>query len=605
MLVAIYRLALNPEDAKAGSYNTWYGDGAMQNGGANISGSDNTAFGFNALGDYADSIMMGYNNTAVGSAALYFDQAGFYNTAVGCQALLYNGQGSANTAIGGGSLLNSQGSSNTSVGFYSLYFNTGGSYNTATGTQALFQNTVGSGNTAGGAFALLNNTTAGSNTAYGYFSLCSNTSGFYNTANGVYALFGNTLGSASVAIGAYALCNNTTGDGNTAEGFEALYLNTVGLYNTANGAAAMYGNISGNYNTANGTFSLVNNALGSMNAANGALSLYANVSGSYNTAEGAQALYENKDGDYNTACGFSALYSNQSGLYNTASGCDALFSDSSGSYNTASGSFALCSNTIGSRNTAIGYLSLASYSGQPLSVTLARRSANESEISINPPNGGNTACGYGALSRNTNGNLNIALGAEAGINVLSGSDNVDIGNPGATEDDHIIRIGSGQLQAFVAGIWGAGIGSGTPVYVNSAGQLGTIPSSARFKEKIQDMGDESAALLSLRPVTFQYRKALDASGAEQFGLIAEEVSAVDPRLVVRDASNQIYSVRYEAVNAMLLNEFLKQHKTMEKQSAEIRKQQQEIAALLEKASEIDDLEERLMQLEKLCQTSAR
>jgi len=187
----------------------------------------------------------------------------------------------------------------------------------------------------------------------------------------------------------------------------------------------------------------------------------------------------------------------------------------------------------------------------------------------------NTALGGSALLQNYSGVNNIALGYGAGYNILTGSNNIDIfvdtvGNQGGNENN-TIRIGTQgtQTRTFVAGVFGATSASGVPVYVNTSGQLGTLTSSARFKENIHGMDDASEALLGLRPVTFRYKSELDPQGIPQFGLVAEEVEQVDPDLVARDDKNQIYTVRYEAVNAMLLNEFLKQHRTVKDQAAEI------------------------------------
>ena len=187
-----------------------------------------------------------------------------------------------------------------------------------------------------------------------------------------------------------------------------------------------------------------------------------------------------------------------------------------------------------------------------------------------------------ALSSNTTGNGNIALGVSAGNNLTTGSYNIDIGHVGAAGESNTIRIGTTgtQTATYVAGIWGGNPGGGlSPVYVNSLGQLGAQASSRRFKKDIADMGTTSEALFSLRPVSFHYKEEFESKGIPQFGLIAEEVAKICPDLVVRDAKGEIYSVRYEAVNAMLLNEFLKEHRKNEQQGATIARQQEQIEAL--------------------------
>jgi hypothetical protein len=170
------------------------------------------------------------------------------------------------------------------------------------------------------------------------------------------------------------------------------------------------------------------------------------------------------------------------------------------------------------------------------------------------------------------GNENIALGHFAGLNLAADNENnIEIGNVGVGNDSGIIRIGTGgtQTATFIAGIRGVTTGhaDAVPVVIDSVGQLGTVSSSRRFKKEIKPMDQTSQAILGLKPVTFQYKS--DPSGVPQFGLIAEEVAKVDPDLVVRDAQGEIYTVRYEAVNAMLLNEFLKEHRNVEQQERKL------------------------------------
>jgi len=190
----------------------------------------------------------------------------------------------------------------------------------------------------------------------------------------------------------------------------------------------------------------------------------------------------------------------------------------------------------------------------------------------------NTADGTSALIDNTTGSNNIALGYAAGYNITAGNYNIDIGNTGVTGDSEVIRLGSSQTNIFVAGIYGITAASGVEVYVNSNGQLGTATSSRKYKDDIQCMGDASDDLLSLHPVTFKYKHDLDPQGLQQFGLVAEDVDKVDPDLVARDTKGQPYTVRYGAINAMLLNEFLKEHHT------------------------IEDLQQKVDQLQKLVET---
>jgi len=177
---------------------------------------------------------------------------------------------------------------------------------------------------------------------------------------------------------------------------------------------------------------------------------------------------------------------------------------------------------------------------------------------------------------NTTGNNNTALGVGAGASVTTASNVICIGAGGSNVSD----------SCFIGNIFNATASSGTAVLINSSGQLGTISSSRRFKKEIKPMDSASEAVLAFRPVTFHYKS--DASGTPQFGLIAEEVAEVNPDLVVRDETGEIYTVRYDAVNAMLLNEFLKEHRKMQEQQKQIdalTAQLKQQAALIQKVSD--------------------
>jgi len=192
---------------------------------------------------------------------------------------------------------------------------------------------------------------------------------------------------------------------------------------------------------------------------------------------------------------------------------------------------------------------------------------------------------------------NIALGATAGSALTTGNGNICIGHTGVAADANTIRIGTSgtQTAAFVAGISGATVANNVAVQINTVtGQLGTIASSRRFKENIAEMGTSSSMLLKLRPVTFNYKK--DESHTPQWGLIAEEVAAINPELVVRDEKGEIFTVRYEQINAMLLNEFLKAHATIEGQQNTIADQKTLLEAL---AASVKAQDARLKVLETL------
>jgi hypothetical protein len=435
----------------------------------------------------------------------------------------------------------------------------------------------------------------GFNTAEGDHALYNldTTQGLNNTAIGFYALWQTTTGGYNTGTGSLALQANTTGGGNTATGFEALETNTTAFFNTATGYLALRSNQNGHDNTATGASALRLNIAGSYNTATGSLALY-NSGGSDNTATGASALQNNDTGQDNTATGYESLLRNTNGSDNTATGAAALFNNMTGNSNTATGFSALSTNNFGSDNTAIGWQALASNS-QGDDNTATGSGALGNNITGNR----NTAYGDGTLSQNQRGSDNIALGYLAGLLVRNGSNNIDIGNKSAPTDANTIRIGTNgrQTRTFIAGIRDVttGIMDCMPVVIDSAGQLGTMCSSERFKNEIKPMGGSSKAILRLRPVTFHYKS--DSKGIPQFGLIAEEVAKVNPNLVVRDAKGEIYTVRYEAVNAMLLNEFLKEHRKVEALEATVAQQQKGMetlaASLKKQAAQIQAVNERL------------
>ena len=261
-----------------------------------------------------------------------------------------------------------------------------------------------------------------------------------------------------------------------------------------------------------------------------------------NTFLGDDALLSNTTGNDNTAIGYHALSSNNIGRFNTAAGVNALNDNTSGDLNTANGVRALERNTTGRENTAVG---------------------------------------LGALSNNTNGSDNIGLGFNAGASLTTGSHNIDIGNLGVAGESSTIRIGDRtSTRTFIAGIRGVAV-TGSPVVIGDGGQLGATPSSGRFKDDVKPMDKASEAILSLQPVTFHYKKELDSDGILQFGLVAEDVEKVNRDLVARDEQGKPYSVRYEAVNAMLLNEFLKEHRKVEKLESTVAQQRKDFEAVVD------------------------
>jgi len=354
---------------------------------------------------------------------------------------------------------------------------------------------------------------------------------------------------------------------NTADGTNALFSLTTGFGNTAIGFEALLSNTTGNFNVATGHHALVSNTTGSLYVADGVGALFSNTIGNYNTATGGTALNFNTTGAFNTATGVEALFINTTGEGDTASGAISLFNNTNGNENTADGAGALNFNATGSDNTATGAEALV----------------------FNTTGNENTAAGFSALSNNTTGSNNTALGNNVGLNLTTGNNNIDIGNAGIAAEANTIRIGTAgtQTNAFIAGIRGVSTGNADaiPVLVDSAGQLGTASSSKRFKKDICPMDKASEAILAFRPVTFHYKN--DAKGFSQFGLIAEEVAKVNPNLVVRDMNGEIYTVRFEAVNAMLLNEFLKEHRRVAEQEATIAQLKKEIETIVAHSKEQD------------------
>jgi len=348
----------------------------------------------------------------------------------------------------------------------------------------------------------------------------------------------------NTALGDDALVGNITGFQNTATGFKVLFSNTYGHENTATGYIALFNNTTGYWNTANGASSLFSNTTGYSNTATAVSTLAFNTTGFANTANGAFALCLNTIGSQNTASGVSALFANTTGYDNTATGFSALANNTNGAFNTATGEGALSSNTIG----------------------------------IN-----NTANGVNALGNNYNGSNNIALGYNAGVTLVKGDNDIDIGSDVARAgESRTIRIGTTptHVRTFIAGISGVTVAGGVGVIIDANGQLGTVVSSNRFKDDIKAMDRASEAILALKPVTFRYKHELDPKGIPQFGLVAEDVEKVNPDLVARDEKGKPYTVRYEAVNAMLLNEFLKEHQTVQ----ELKKQVAELTAGLQKVN---------------------
>jgi trimeric autotransporter adhesin len=391
----------------------------------------------------------------------------------------------------------------------------------------------------------------GGNTAEGTSALATLTTGVWNTALGYQTLLRLTTGNQNIATGFQALLNTTTGSLSVANGSQALYHNTTGSFDTATGFRALYSNTTGSDNTGNGFEALNSNTTGFDNTATGYRALYNNTTAGGNTANGSQALYSNTIGSANTANGSQALQSNTRGIGNTAIGAIALFRNTTGDSNTAFGIGALSNNITGDSNTAFG---------------------------------------TNALDNNTTGSNNVALGFDAGSALSTGSNNIDIGAVGMSGESDTIRLGrfGTQTRTFIVGISGSTVPGGVSVIVDNQGHLGTINSSARYKEAIRPMDKASVVILALQPVTFRYKHELDPDGTPQFGLVAEQVEKIDPNLVARDDKGKPYTVRYEAINAMLLNEFLKEYRKVQELESAVAQLTAQIKAQDSKLQKVSD-----------------
>jgi hypothetical protein len=341
----------------------------------------------------------------------------------------------------------------------------------------------------------------------------------------------------------------------TAEGCNALNFLTTGAGNTGLGWSSLFLDTTGNFNTGvDGGALALNNA--DSNTAVGAAALLLNTSGTENTAVGTDTMVFNDTGIQNAAVGAFALFSNVDGINNTANGFTALFNNTTGSGNTANGAIALLNNTTGLGNTGNGFS------------TLVHNTTGEN----------NTATGNSALFNNITGSGNTALGSGAGTDIVSANNVIAIGHPAADVND----------SCFIGNIRGVTTAENNaiPVVIDAVGQLGTMSSSKRFKKEIQPMDDVSEAILGLKPVMFHYKS--DKTNRPEFGLIAEKVAKVNAALVVPDSEGKPYTVRYDAVNAMLLNEFLKAHRRMKEQNKRIDQltaQLKQQAALIQKVSD--------------------
>ncbi|MEY2538350.1 MAG: hypothetical protein QOG67_2090 [Verrucomicrobiota bacterium] len=611
-----------------GTQNTATGVSSFVN---NTSGTGNTAAGVSSLA----ANTTGFNNTATGFQALGSNTTASNNVATGQAALLANTTGGNNTATGTSSLRNNNGSSNTAIGTSALTNNTSGANNIGIGINAGQTITTGSNNIDIGSDAaaaaesntirigttgtqtaafiagvitgdgsgltnlsasnvssgtVANSRTTGTNNNTASTLVLRDASGNFSAGTITASLAGNasTATSATTAGSATNFSGSLVGDVTGTQGATAIaatsvtgkaltnFSSTTGTITASDSVLSaidkLYGNDALKAPLASPTFtggitlsSGVINIPATSSATNGVIQMAGtpiiSAPGTKNVFLGNGAGNFTLSGTgQNTGVGYQAMQSVTTGFQNTATGYQALSSNTAGQRNTVMGAQAASLTTTGVDNTAIGFFALAN----------------------NTDGSDSTALGDGALN-NVVGTNNIGIGFGAGQFLNAGSNNIYLGTPGGLQtESNTIRIGTtsggnSHTAAFIAGISGATLSpSGTAVFINSNGQLGTINSSRRFKTDIKPMDDASDVLLSLRPVTFRYKPEIDAKGIPQFGLIAEEVAEVCPDLVIHDNKGEIQTVRYEQVNAMLLNEFLKQHGHI----ADLDKEQQtQLAAL--------------------------
>jgi len=477
-------------------------------------GTNNTFLGINA-GNFAGP-PTGTDDVGVGVNALQNFTTGTRNAAIGNNALVALTSGNDNVALGHNALAaETIASQNTAIGSGALSTTTIGADLVAVGFNALHSLSNGSNNTAVGASTLANAANVADTVVVGYNAMSNS----------------NNIGT-TVAIGSQAIQNASTSSDNVGIGYRALLACTTGSENVAIGTGALSGLTTVNGCTAIGFRSQLIST------------------GVQNTSVGWNSMLATTVGGANSAFGYEALLSNTTGGANTAVGHQALRQTINSLNCTAVGAHALQLLTGADENTAIGFnASSAVTTGQQ-----------------------NCSCGNNALEAVTTGTLNAAFGPFAGQHLTGGdSFNLNLLNRGVAGDNNTTRIGdNGGLgtttKCFIHGVRGimTGVNDALVVMVDSAGQFGTVSSSARFKNTIQDMSDASSGLMNLRPVTFFYNDQEGENKKLQYGLIAEEVANIFPDIVVYDKEGKPETVQYQYLPPMMLNELIKQNATIKK-----------------------------------------
>ena len=557
---------------------------------------------------------------------VFLHNFGTNNTFLGINAGNLAMTGDSNTALGGSALLNnSAGTSNTALGYFALRGNTDGGSNVAAGNNALRSNTSGAGNTAVGGNALFNNIVGGRNTAAGVNALFNNTGGS-NVAVGDGAGLNATTGASNIYLGTDV--SGVAGESNT------MYLGKIGTQTKTLIAGVRGTSVSG----AEMVVIDANGRLGSAPIAAGAdtvgsaqvidESLTASDLGpnSVGTSELAADSVTSAKVAFNyagslseggpandVACvgcvsasevgfTFAGLGTNTFGATQTIDAGNLDLDTSTASTGnitkngnrflhdyrgTFIGSSAGNFTTTGFSNVGVGAAAL-------FNLTTGNNNTGVGDAALNHVTSGfqNTGVGLQALLNNQTGRNNVAVGVAAGSNLADGNNNIYLGSfvPGQPNESSTMYLGGSlQNKTFIAGVRGTTTvnADAIPVMIDSAGQLGTVSSSRRFKEDIRDMNDASQRLFQLRPVTFRYKGAY-ANGSKpiQYGLIAEEVAEVFPELAVRNAEGSIETVHYETLSVLLLNEMQSQERRLRAQADDLQRQQQRIEALERQLNEL-------------------
>jgi len=575
-----------------GDRNFFVGDSA---GLKNTTGFDNSALGYKALKLNVDGIY----NTSVGSSALEFNTSGTRNTGVGAFALMENTSGMRNTALGTATMLhNTEGNWNTALGMVALRDNITGSDNIAIGYQALFNNTTGWKSIAIGNYALASQTGDPANDtmlniAIGYKAMVTSQTGKENAAVGHFSLENNTDGNWNSALGTWTLQLNTSGFHNVAVGYAALNLNTIGNYNTAVGAYALADNDTGILNVACGAGALLRNTYGNLNTGIGYTALRNNTTGSNNTACGYRALRNNTTGWNSTAVGYKALFSqnghaSDDSLNNTAVGYEALFScnptsGTNGRMNVAIGHQALYSDTTGHSNTAVGYLSMFKNMAGNYNTAVG-----DSSLSFNDSGVSNTAIGFRAGETNTDGNDNTCIGAFSDVDGTSFHNASAFGFDTHVTASDMVRIGNGSVTS-----------------IGGYADWTTVLPDERFCTNVEESLVGLDFIKKLRPVnaTFDvealdghlgntnhqesgYYENLEKSKIIYTGFIAQEVEEITHEMGIDFSGvyhpkneKDLYGLRYATFVVPL------------------------VKAVQEQQSQIEKLEHRITELEKLLESN--